>query len=458
VKFTALSRFVLAGLAALQFVAVPVESAFARGRSVPIVRDAEIETLVAEYAKPILRAAGLGQSGIQVILVNDSSFNAFVTGRRIFVNTGALMDSRTPNQIIGVLAHEIGHIAGGHEQRLRERMKQAQTMAVVAALLGLGAGVAGAATNTGGLAQAGAGIAMGGGSMARRGFLSYQRTEEMTADRSALTYLRETGQSAKGMLETFRRFESALALSGVNVDPYEVSHPMPRDRIANLETLARQSPYFDRQDPPELQLRHDLMRAKIAAYTGDMSAVTKLFRQNPGGLPAHYADAINAFLHGNPHSALSKTDQLIQAQPGNPYFQELRGEVLTKLNRPREAAEAYEKAMRLDHGRSGLIQVGYGQALLATGQKQLVRKAAEQMKAGLSREPEYATGYRYLAQAYGQLGDIAAAELATAEGHYQSGDYRDARIFAARAQAKMKRGSPGWLRAQDIINYKSMDN
>lgn len=448
-----LARFACAVILAMQFSLAPLASARAQAHNVPIVRDAEIEALVADYARPVLKAAGLASSGIQTVLVNDDSFNAFVAGRRIFVNTGALMAARTPNEIIGVLAHEAGHIAGGHEQNLRDRLKRAQTMAVVAALLGVGVGVAGAASDSRGLAQAGTGLAIGGPSMARRGFLSYQRSEEITADRSALTYLRKSGQSAKGMLDTFKRFQSALSLAGVNVDPYEISHPLPRDRLANLEALAQESPYFDRKDPPALQRRHDLMRAKIAAYTQGPAEVARLFRDDPRGLPARYGDAISTYLHGNPREAIAKIDRLISTEPKNPYFYELRGDALIRANRPSDAADAYARAIRLDGSHSGLLQVGYGRALLATGKRALIDKAASQLREGLAREPEYAAGYRFLAQAYGQLGQVADAELATAEGHFQSGDYRDAKIFAARAQRELKRGSPAWLRAQDIIDF-----
>src|SRR5690606_3822958 len=200
-----------------------------------LVRDAEIEALVAEYARPILEASGLGKSGIEIVLVNDDSFNAFVAGRRIFINTGALLMSETPNEIIGVLAHEAGHIAGGHQQRLRDQLSRAQTMAVIATVLGAGAIAAGSSTGSEGLAHGGTGLITGGLEAARRSVLSYQRTEETAADRAAITYLERTGQSARGMLTTFERFASSMALSGVRVDPYQASHPMPRERIANLQ-------------------------------------------------------------------------------------------------------------------------------------------------------------------------------------------------------------------------------
>lgn len=432
----------------------PSAPATAQQRGLSVVRDAEIEALVADYARPILEAAGLGKSGIEIILINDPSFNAFVTGRRIFMNTGTLMMAETPNEIIGVLAHEAGHIAGGHQQRLREQLARAQTMAVIATLLGAGAVAAGAATGADGLAQSGAGIATGGMEAARRSILAYQRTEETTADRSAITYLERTGQSARGMLKTFERLAGAMTLAGVRVDPYQISHPMPRERIANLETLARASRNFERADPPALQQRHNLMRAKIAAYTQGHAAATRMFARDPRSVPALYADAIGTMLSGSARAAIGKIDALVKAAPKNPYFHEMRGDILMKAGRPAEAAEAFATAMRLDARRSGIIQIGYGQALMATDKPDMVRKAVGELQSGLSRDKSYAAGYRYLAQAHGKLGNVAEAELATAEGHFHSGNFRDAKIFAARAQQKLAKGTPAWLQAQDIINYR----
>jgi predicted Zn-dependent protease len=447
-----------ARVAATLMLAVLVASAsavkgFAQG-SVPIVRDAEIEALVRDYARPIFKAAGLSKSGIDIILVNDPGFNAFVAGRRMFINTGALLQADTPNEIIGVIAHEAGHIAGGHQDRLREQIARAQTMAVIASLLGVGAVAAGAATGASGLAQAGAGIAAGGSEFARRGLLGYQRSEESTADRSAITYLEATGQSAKGMLITFQRFQSALSLSGARVDPYQVSHPTPRDRIANLEQLAKASPYYDRVDSEALQLRHDMMRAKIAVYTKGQAAASRMFRTAPEGLAAQYGDAQAALLFGNPRAALKKVDALLKIQPKNPYFHELRGDVLLRANKPVEAAQALARAVQLDPAKSGILPIAYGQALIATGKPEALKQAVAEIREGLGRDKENFNGYAYLAQAYNQLGEVADAELATAEGYFYSGNYQQAKIFAMRSQQKFKRGAPGWVRAQDIVNYK----
>lgn len=424
----------------------------ARAQNVPVVRDAEIEALVRDYARPIFKAAGLSSAGIQIVLVNDPSFNAFVTGRRLFINTGALLQAETPNEIIGVIAHECGHIAGGHEQKLREQLEHVRTMAIVAGLLGAGAVIAGASSGNRSLGQAGMGLAAGGGEFAQRVLLNYQRGEEITADRSAITYLNATGQSGEGMLKTFRRFQSALSLSGTQVDPYRISHPMPQERIANLQTLVEASPYRDKTDPAALQQRHDMMRAKIAIYTQGQAAMSRLMRKSSDQLAIKYGDAQATYLFGDLNSALRKADGLIKTQPKNPYFQELRGDVLMKANRPKDAASAYARAVSLDPAKSGLLPVSYGQALMAVGSPDSLKKAVAEIQVGLSRDKDNGAAFRYLAQAYGQLGDVGKAELATADGYFYSGDYKNATIFAMRAQQVLKPGSPDWIRAQDIVS------
>lgn len=434
----------------LALLASTCTQSFAQG--VPVVRDAEIEALVRDYSRPIFSAAGLSKAGIQIVLVNDKSFNAFVAGRRMFINTGALMQSETPNEIIGVIAHEAGHLAGGHQQRLRDQLERAKTMAIIASLLGAGAIVAGGASDNRGLAGAGIGLATGGGEVARRSLLSYQRGEEMAADRSAITYLDKTGQSGKGMLRTFQRFQSALSLSGAKVDPYRVSHPMPQDRISNLQTLIEKSPHYGKADSEALQQRHDMARFKIAAYTDGQAAASRMIAKSPGTLAAKYGDAQITYLYGNLRSAQSKADALVKAQPSNPYFQELRGDILMKAGKPKEAAAAYGKAIQLDKAKSGLLPVMQGQALLAIGTPEAIKQAVGLINKGLERDRENISAYRYLAQAQGLLGNVGEAELATAEGYYYSGGYRDAAIFAARAQTRLKPNSPAWTRAQDIIN------
>src|SRR5665647_1701365 len=251
--------------AALAF--APMSAALAQQqKGPPVIRDTEAEQLLRDYTRPILRSAGLEKQNIQVAIINESAFNAFVAdGRRIFVNYGALMQSETPNQIIGVLAHETGHLAGGHLAKMREQMAQAQTQMIIAMLLGAGAMVAGARSgnSNSGLSNVGSAAISGPQEMIRRNLISYVRQQEENADRAGVRFLSATGQSARGMYETFKRFTNDSLFAARGADPYLQSHPMPADRVAALEELARSSPYWDKKDDPALQLRHDMVRAKI---------------------------------------------------------------------------------------------------------------------------------------------------------------------------------------------------
>ncbi len=428
-----------------------VSGAYAQSNQPQIVRDAEIERLMLDYAKPILAAAGI-KGKTEIILVNDPSFNAFVDGRRIFINTGAIMVAKTPNEIIGVIAHETGHLAGGHQQQLREKLEAASKMATIAAVIGMGTVAAGAASGNGEIAKVGSGIAAGSSEIARRSVLAYQRTEEITADRSAITYLNATGQSAKGMLATFKRFQSSLSLSGTRVDPYQISHPMPAERIANLETLAHESKFFDVKDSPGLQARHDRARAKIAAYGGGPNTIKRLFRDDPKNSGAVYGEALSALLHGSTKDALTKINALIKKDPTNGYYYEIRGDVLMKFNKPADAAKSYRTALKLDPGKNSTIQAALGQALLSSGD---AKGAVKELSQALRGDKSNGLAYEYLARAYGKLGKISEAELATAEMNFQQGNINDARIFAARAQRGFPKGSPNWLRAGDILKAGS---
>ena len=210
-----------------------------RGR-IKLVRDAETEELIRDYARPIFKAAGLKPGNIRIHLVNDPQMNAFVVdSKRMFINTGTIIISKTPNEVIGVLAHETGHIAGGHLIRLRQALRNAQTINVIGAVLGAGAAAAGAISGNADAARVGGAIISAAPGVAQRTFLNYARTEEIAADRAAIRYLEKTGQSAKGMLTTFERFADQALFSSQYVDPYILSHPLPRERISQIERLAK---------------------------------------------------------------------------------------------------------------------------------------------------------------------------------------------------------------------------
>jgi predicted Zn-dependent protease len=438
------------GLAVLTALPLP---AFAQ-KGLPLVRDAEIEELLRDYARPIFRAAGIPSSAVEINIINNRAFNAFVAnGRRMFINVGAIFESETPNELIGVMAHETGHIAGGHLARLREQLERAQTMAIVAMLLGAGAMAGGAATGSGEGVQAGRAIMLGGQNAAGRSLLSYQRGEEQAADRAALNYLQDTGQSARGMLRTFERFANEGMFLSRGADPYAMSHPMPRERIAALEDLARKSVHFEKKDPPALQLRHDLARAKVAGFLDRHDTVARRYPLSDTSLPARYARAIAAYKGSDPKRGIELIDELIAAQPSNAYFWELKGQALVETGRPREAIPALRKAVSLAPSQ-GLIRLSLGQALVVTDDRSLVDEAISELRRGLSLEPEAGGGYRHLSRAYAVKGNIAEAELAAARGYFLDGEYPLAKSQAARAQAKLPRGSPGWIAADDILNFK----
>jgi predicted Zn-dependent protease len=437
----------------------PMSSALAQqNKGPPIIRDTEAEQLLRDYTRPILRAAGLEKQNIQIVILNQSVFNAFVAdGRRIFVNYGAMMQSENPNQIIGVLAHETGHLAGGHLAKLREQLAQAQTQMIIAMLLGAGAMVAGARSgnSNNGLANAGAAAIAGPQEMIRRTLISYQRQQEENADRAGVKFLTATGQSAKGMYETFKRFTDDSLFAARGADPYQQSHPMPAERVAALEELARSSRYWDKKDDPALQLRHDMVRAKISAFMERQDTVYRRYPLPNDGLPARYARAIATYLHGDLRSALAQIDGLIQAQPGNPYFYELRGQALLEGGKPAEAIAPLRKAVQLANN-APLIEMLLGQALVGTNDKAHTEDAIAILRGAVARETEAPLGYTQLAMAYGRKGDFAQADLASARAAFLRGDNKTARELASRAKTRFAIGTPGWVKADDIVAAKPM--
>ncbi len=444
-----------AATAAVALALAPM-AAHAQERGPPVIRDTEAEQLLRDYTRPILRTAGLEKQNIQVVIINESVFNAFVAdGRRIFVNHGAIMQSETPNQIIGVLAHETGHLAGGHLSKLREQLAQAQTQMIIAMLLGAGAVVAGAARGGGnnGLTNAGAAAFSAPAEVIRRTLLSYQRQQEENADRAGVKFLTATGQSAKGMYETFKRFTNESLFAARGSDPYVQSHPMPAERVAALEEMARSSPYWDKKDDPALQLRHDMVRAKISAFMERQDTVYRRYPLSNDSLPARYAHAIATYRHGDLRNALAQIDALIQVQPSKAYFYELRGQALLEGGKPAEAVAPLRKAVQLSNN-APLIEMLLGQALVATDNKAYTDEAIAILRAAVGRETEAPLGYSQLAMAYGRKGDYAQADLASAQAAYLRGDNKTARDLASRAKTRFAIGTPGWVKADDIVTAK----
>jgi predicted Zn-dependent protease len=443
-------RFLAAAVACTLTVSAALPAHAQRG--LPLIRDAEIEQLLRDYTQPILRAAGLSKQNIRVIIINDRSFNAFVMdGQRIFVNAGALMESDTPNQIIGVLAHETGHIAGGHLSRLREQLAQAQTQMILATLLGIGAMVA--ASRSGGDIGNPAAAILGPQSMVQRSLLSYQRSQEEQADRAGVKFLNATRQSPKGMYDTFKRMADQLLFAARGSDPYMQSHPMPAERVSALAIYAKTSPYWDAKDPAELQLRHDLARAKLVGFLERRDTVARKYPMTDNSLPARYARAIATYRHSDLRAAITQIDGLIQAMPSNPYFYELKGQALLEGARAAESIEPLRQAVKLAPN-PALIQVMLAQSLNSLNSPKLADESISLIRKALAREPEIHEGYTQLAMAYGRKGDLAQADLASAQAAFTRGDYKTAREIASRAKTRFAVGSPGWVKADDIATFR----
>lgn len=429
--------------------AVPPPAAFAGG--VPTVRDAETEALIADYLRPIVRAAGVQMP--KILLVNSQTFNAFVTTEhRLFVNVGTIIKTETPDELIGVLAHETGHIAHNDVANMKQVAADTGAAMLLATLAGAAVGVAGAATGNGG--GAGAGIISGGATIAERSLLTYQRGVEAAADRAAVEYLNKTHQSGAGMLAVLKRLANDSLLDARNANPYLQSHPLPRERLVTLEHLVRASPYYGVKDSPAMQERHDLVRAKLIGFTWSPLQIARRYPLGDNSLPARYARAIATYRTGRAVDAVRDVDDLIRSKPDDPYFWELKGQVLLDSGKPRDALGPLRKAVALAP-RANLIKVLLGQALVAVGSRGDADEAVRLLSAAVINYPDLPGGYRALARAYAMQGNTPMAQLATAQGLFIEGDIRGAQIQAIRAQAKLKRGSPAWLRADDIVSYKA---
>jgi predicted Zn-dependent protease len=444
-------------IALLAAVAVTLSSLPARAQTgssagIPMIRDAETEQLLREYTAPILKVAGLSQQNVQVVIIGDKTFNAFVMdAHRIFVNAGALMQATTPNQLIGVFAHETGHIVGGHLSKMRQELAHAQTAAIVAMLLGVGAMVAGARSTNMDMANVGMATMQLPQGYLQSTLLAYQRAQEEQADRAGVRFLTMTGQSAKGMYDTFKRFADETMFSAKYIDPYAQNHPLPEERMAALALLVHNE-YWDKKDPPELQFRHDMMRAKLYGFMERSDVVLRRYPPSDTSMPARYARAIMTYRFGNPHDAVELINGLIEAMPNNPYFYELKGQALLEGGHPMDAVAPLRRAVQLAPN-PALIQILLGQALVATNNVKLADEAIPLLRSAVLKEPESSDAYEQLAMAYGHKNDLPDADLASAQAAFARGDNKTARELAARAKARFPVGSPGWVRADDIVAF-----
>ncbi len=421
---------------------------------IPIIRDAEIEQLLRDYAKPIFGVARLGDQNIHVVIINDKSFNAFVMdAHHVFINAGALTDSTTPNQVIGVFAHETGHIVGGHLAKFRQELASAQTGAIIALLLGVGTIVAGARAGNADVGNVGGALMQAPQSYIQHSLLAYRRAQEEYADRAGVRLLTMTGQSAKGMYDTFKRFAHETMFESDAIDRYAQDHPMPEERMAELANLVHNQ-YWDKKDPPQLQFRHDMMRAKLFGYMDRQAEVSRRYPPSDNSLPARYARALSTYRYGDMRDAIAEIDGLIRSTPSDPYFYELKGQALLESSHAAAAIPPLQRAVSLVPD-PALIQIELAQAMIATKDAKMTDTAISLLRTALIKEPESADAYTQLAMAYGRKNDYANADLASAQAAFARGDNKTARGLAARAKERFPIGSPGWVRADDIVAIKT---
>jgi predicted Zn-dependent protease len=436
-----LGRIQRCGLAVALAAGVTLQSLAVEARSVPLVRDAEIEATLRRFTAPIFEAAGIEPDSVHIYVVNDSQLNAFVAGgMNLFLNTGLIMASQEPSQLVGVIAHETGHIAGGHLTRIGPAQHRATAEAILAAVLGAATAVVGAP----GLGTA---IIAGGQNYAQSGLMRFSRGQEQAADQAALTFLDRAGISARGLAEFFHILENQNVLAVSGVSPWLQSHPLTQDRIRFVEAHAATHPI--QALPAGWSEAHARMVAKLKAFLNDPRQVLSEYKDDPS-LPGRYARAIAHYRLPDLDTALQEIDALIAEHPDDPYFHELKGQMLFENGRIEDAIPPYRDAVRLAPA-SALLQIGLARALIETEKPADSGEAIGHLKEALQREGDNAFAWRLLGVAQGRTGQQGLADLAFAEYALRVGKPDDARLYAKRAENKIDPSDPAWLRLQDLL-------
>lgn len=414
-----------------------------------VIRDTEIETKLKTWITPLVRAADLSPEQINIILVQDPSVNAFVAGgANIFLYTGLFMKADSPGEIVGVIAHELGHIRGGHLVRLRGAMERASFESILGMLLGVGAAIA---TGDGGAAAA---VSISTQSMATRRFLSFSRTQEASADQAAVSFLSKAGLPADGLISFMKKLEDEELLPPSQQSAYTRTHPITRERVEALSAAAAAMP--DPRPWPETW-EEDFARIK-AKLTGYLTPERVAWDYGTGdpSVPALYARAIAAYRMNKTEDALRLIDTLRAREPANPFFEELQAQVLMDFGRLEEAVPRYKSALNALPD-SGLIRIAYGHALIesaagnAREKEALLREAVKQLKTARRQEPRNSYANRLLATAYGRLGQDDLAHLYLAEESFLKGRYADARRRAEGLTDRFPEGSAERLQLEDLL-------
>ena len=421
-----------------------VRPAYADDDSGPsILRDTETELLFKDVSRPLIKAAGLDPNSTKVVLLNDPEINAFVDrGQIVYIQTGLLVAADNVNELQGVIAHELGHVAGGHSIRIQEGAKQATGISIATMVLGAIALAAGAG-------DAAMGVMMAGQQAALGQFLAFTRAQEATADAAAVKYLHTAGVTGKGMLQFFNKLQNQeYRLAIYSKDSYDRTHPLSSERIQALEQSFKTDPAWNTPIDPKLEARFERVKAKLIGFVDPKHAVQK-YPESDQSVPAHYARAYAYHLGGYPDKANSEADALLATDAHDPFFLELKGQILLEGGKPKEAIPPLREAFQRS-GEMPLIGGMLGHALVATDDPKNFTEAKQVLKASVARDNEDPFAWYQLGVIYDREGDDARAALATAERSNLENNPKMALASAEMAMKGISPGTPDWLRAQDI--------
>jgi predicted Zn-dependent protease len=433
----------LAAVAAMLFAPAGPARAQADG-GVSIIRDTEIEEILHQDADPIFVAAGLDPKAVQIHIVADPTLNAFSAGgQQVFLNTGFILETKNPNELIGVVAHETGHIAGGHIARSGAMGRAAMTPMIVSIGLGVLAALAGSP-------DAAMALVFSSTYFGEISVLGYSREQESRADQAAATYLEKAGVSGRGLVDFFDNFRYQEVFDDEKKYPFFRSHPLADDRIEALAVRVRGLPHYETVDSPAAIARHAIMKAKLEGFLDGAGQTLIDYPPSDTSYPARYARAIALYRETETEPALKAIEALIAEQPNNPYLWELKGQVLFEAGRPREAEAPHRRSVELKP-EAPLLRVNLSQTLLAEGDPAKLDEAIALVRRALDVEPDNALGWRLLAEARDAKGEPGLARLAAAEQNFYLGQLLEARTFAVHARELLRKDSPEWRRATDII-------
>ena len=416
----------------------------ARAQKISLIRDAEIENTIRQFAAPVFSAANLNPQAVKIYLVRDNTLNAFVAGgQRVFINTGLLTKTTNAGQIIGVIAHETGHIAGGHLARIQNALKNTSTSMILSLLLG------GAAFGAGRGDIGSAIIGLGQGISIRK-LMKYSRTQESAADQAAMKFLDRAGISSKGLLEFMELLGDQDLLSPEQQDPYVSTHPLSRDRIANIAEHVSKSPHSDTPLPVAFEIMHRRLRAKLYAFLNPFGRTLRVYKETDNSLESRYARAIAQYRKPDLDKALTLIDGLLAEFPRDPYFWELKGQMMFENGKAKAALKPYENAVSL-LPESALLRRDLARIQMALNDPDMLNRAVENLRAAVAQERDSSFIWRQLAIAYGRMGDKGHSSLALAEEALLKGQKSVARFHAGLAERIFPNGTREWLQAQDIL-------